>query len=54
MTRKKPTARAEFVLFNVVCEDGALTSNRRVPSSAGDAPAGAIIETQHRECEAPK
>ena len=54
MPRSKPTTQAEFVLFNVLYEDGTLTSNRRVPSSAlggleGDAPATAIIEAQDRE-----
>jgi hypothetical protein len=54
MARKKATVGAEFVLFNVLYEDGTLTSNRRVPSSAlggleGDEPAGAIIEAQDRE-----
>ncbi|MBE0530416.1 MAG: hypothetical protein IH626_06270 [Rhodospirillales bacterium] len=54
MARKKPTAKAEFVLFNVVYQDGSLSSNRRVPSSEldgldGDAPARAIIEAQDRE-----
>jgi hypothetical protein len=29
---KKPTARTEFVLFNVVYEDGTQRSNRKVPS----------------------
>jgi hypothetical protein len=54
VARKKPTAQAEFVLFNVLYEDGTLTSNRRVPSSAlggleGDEPARAIIEAQDNE-----
>lgn len=54
MARKKPTAKAEFVLFNVVYQDGSLSSNRRVPNSAldgldGDEPARAIIEAQDRE-----
>ena len=54
MARKKPTAKAEFVLFNVVYQDGTLTSNRRVPGSIlggldGDAPAKAFIEAQDRE-----
>lgn len=54
MARKKSTAVPEFVLFNVVYEDGTLSSNRKVPSSAiggldGDAPARAIIEAQDRE-----
>ena len=54
MARKKPTAKAEFVLFNVVYEDGTMTSNRRVPGSLlggleGDAPAQEFIEAQDRE-----
>jgi hypothetical protein len=54
MARKKAKDGAEFVLFDVLYEDGTLTSNRRVPSSAlggleGDAPADAIIEMQDRE-----
>jgi len=28
---KKPTARTEFVLFNVTYEDGSQKSNRKVP-----------------------
>ena len=51
---RKPTAKAEFVLFNVVYEDGAVTSNRRVPGSIlggldGDTPAQEFIEAQDRE-----
>ncbi len=54
MSRKKPTAKAEFVLFDVLYEDGTLTSNRRVPSEVvqtyeGDAPARAVIEAQDSE-----
>lgn len=54
MARKKPTAKAEFVLFNVLYQDGTQTSNRRVPGSLldsldGDAPAKAFIEAQDRE-----
>jgi len=54
MSRKKPTAPLEFVLFNVLYEDGAVTSNRKVPSSMlggldGDAPARGVIESQDRE-----
>ena len=54
MGRKKPTARAEFVLFNVLYEDGTVTSNRKVPSASlcgldGDAPARDFIEAQDRE-----
>lgn len=35
---KKPTARAEFVLFNVTYEDGSQKSNRRVPLDAVEDP----------------
>jgi hypothetical protein len=54
MARQKPTARPDFVLFDVLYEDGTLTSNRKVPSSMlggleGDAPARAVIEVQDRE-----
>jgi hypothetical protein len=54
MGRQKPTARAEFAFFDVVYEDGTLTSNRKVPNSVlggldGDAPARDIIEAQDRE-----
>ena len=54
MGRKKPTARAEFVLFNVLYEDGTVTSNRKVPDASlcgldGDAPARDFIEAQDRE-----
>lgn len=50
---RKPATRAEFVLFDVVYEDGSQRSNRRVPSEAlggldGDAAARAIIEEQDR------
>ena len=54
MGRRKPTARSEFVLFNVIYEDGTVTSNRKVPSSmlgglAGEAPARHFIEAQDRD-----
>jgi hypothetical protein len=50
---RKPATRAEFVLFDVVYEDGSQRSNRRVPSEIlggldGDAPARAVIEEQDR------
>ena len=50
---RKPAARAEFTLFDVVYEDGSQRSNRRVPSQVlggldGDAPARAIIAEQDR------
>lgn len=47
---KKPTARAEFVNFDVIYEDGSQRSNRKVPADLlggldGDSPAlTAIIE----------
>ena len=53
---RKPGTRSvgEFVLFDVLYEDGTLRSNRRVPADAlggldGDEPARAIIEVQDRE-----
>ena len=55
MARKPKTkAKSEFVLFDVLYEDGTQSSNRRVPSSElsgldGDAPARSIIEGQDRE-----
>jgi hypothetical protein len=50
---KKPTARNEFVLFDVVYEDGSQRSNRKVPADLlggldGDAPAKAEIEAQDK------
>jgi hypothetical protein len=54
MGRRKPTAKAEFVLFNVLYEDGTVTSNRKVSSAVlggleKDEPARAVIEEQDRE-----
>lgn len=54
MARRKPTARAEFVLFNVTYDDGSMTSNRKVPAEIlggpdGDEPAREVIEAQDRE-----
>jgi hypothetical protein len=53
---RKPGSRTggEYVLFDVVYEDGTQRSNRRVPMAAlggleGDEPARAIIEAQDRE-----
>jgi hypothetical protein len=50
---KKPTPRSEFVLFDVIYEDGTQRSNRRVPAELlagldGDEPARAEIEAQDR------
>ena len=56
---RKPGTRAsgEFVLFNVIYEDGTQRSNRKVPAELlggldGDAPARAVIEAQDREISA--
>jgi hypothetical protein len=54
MGRKRPAARAEFVLFNVRYEDEVVTSNRKVPGSLlggldRDARARDFIEAQDRE-----
>ena len=56
---RKPATRmvGDFVLFDVVYEDGTQRSNRRVPRSAlggleGDAPARNIIEAQDAEIAA--
>ena len=51
---RKPTARAEYVMFNVYYEDGSQRSNRRVPADIlggidGDEPARKLIEEQDRE-----
>jgi hypothetical protein len=48
---RKPATREEFVLFDVVYEDGSRRSNRRVPHEIlggpdGDAPARSVIEEQ--------
>jgi hypothetical protein len=50
---RKPGARAEFVLFDVLYEDGSQRSNRKVPSDVlggldGDDPARTVIEDQDR------
>ena len=37
---KKPTARQEVVMFDVVYEDGSQRSNRRVPGSCWAASTG--------------
>jgi hypothetical protein len=51
---RKPTARTEYVLFNVYYEDGSQRSNRRVPADMlggidRDEPARALIQEQDRE-----
>lgn len=50
---KKPTARNEFVLFDVTYEDGSQRSNRKVPADRlggldGDDPARGFIMDQDR------
>jgi hypothetical protein len=49
MRQRKPTAKLEFVLFNVLYEDNSMSSDRKVPRSAfgtldGDDPALTVIE----------
>lgn len=51
---RKPTARQEFVMFDVIYEDGSQRSNRRVPADLlsgldKDEPARAFIMEQDRE-----
>ena len=51
---RKPASKTEFVLFDVVYEDGSQRSNRRVPRDVldgldGDDPANAFLEAQDRE-----
>jgi len=50
---RKPTARSEFVMFDVFYVDGSQRSNRKVDASLlggldGDEPAKAAIEEQDR------
>jgi hypothetical protein len=54
MARKKQPTDNAFVLFDVLYQDGARTSNRKVPSSLlggldGDEPAKTLIEEQDRK-----
>lgn len=54
MARKKSSGDSTFVLFNVVYQDGTLSSNRKVPRAEaegldGDAPVRAFIEAQDRK-----
>ncbi len=56
MARGKPTARVEFVFFDVHYEDGSRTSNRKILLSEvsgleGDEPAQAFFEAQDKEIE---
>lgn len=54
---RKPTVRTEYVLFDVVYEDGSQRSNRKVDASLlggldGDEPARTAIMDQDREISA--
>jgi hypothetical protein len=54
---RKPGSKNEFVLFDVVYDDGSQRSNRRVPADIlggidGDNPARAAIESQDQEIAA--
>jgi hypothetical protein len=54
MARMKPKARTEFVLFDIIYDDGSQSSNRKVPGDLvggleGDAPAISYLETLERE-----
>jgi hypothetical protein len=51
---RKPGSKSEFVLFDVVYDDGSQRSNRRVPKDIldgmdGDEPARGVIEAQDRD-----
>jgi hypothetical protein len=55
--REKVQRSGDFVLFDVLYEDGTRSSNRKVPSSElgsldGDTPAKPYIETQDRKIAA--
>jgi hypothetical protein len=57
MAKKPGTNKSEFVLFDVVYEDGTQRSNRRVPADLlggldGDEPARTVIMQQDREIAA--
>lgn len=50
---RKPQAKMDFVLFDVIYQDGTQRSNRRVPAEIlggldGDEPARGVIEAQDR------
>ena len=54
---RKPGSKSEFVLFDVLYDDGAQRSNRRVPKEIlggldGDEPARAFLESLDREIAA--
>jgi hypothetical protein len=52
MARRQPARRAEeFVLFDVLYEDGTRTSNRKVPGSALDDIDGDLLAKPYLEAE---
>lgn len=56
MARGKPKAKLEFVLYNILYEDGSQSSNRKVPADLvdgldGEAPVLAFFEAAEREIE---
>ncbi len=57
MARRKQSVSNEFVLFDVIYEDGTRLSNRKVPSDLvggldGDPPAKDILEAQDEKIAA--
>ena len=51
---RKPGSKSEYVLFDVIYEDGSARSNRRVPREIlggvdGDEPARVFLEAHDRE-----
>lgn len=56
MSRKKPPVAGEFLLFDVLYDDGSQTSNRKVPSEElqewdFEGSVRAVIEAQDRNIE---
>ena len=56
MARGKPTARVEYVSFDIHYEDGSRASNRKIAALEvsgleGDGPAQAYFEAQDKEIE---
>ena len=56
MSRKKPTAKIETLLFNVLYEDGVQTSNRKILASVvspfdADGSIREALEAQDREIQ---
>jgi hypothetical protein len=56
MARGKPTARVEYVSFDIYYEDGSRASNRKIAAMEvagleGDGPAQAYFEAQDKDIE---